>query len=134
MSIGLAIFLVAIIGFAIYSQGFRRLLLWLAVAIGLIVIALLARELNIGHQEQQTARLQAEQQQKQLTAERQEIQQLAPQLCPDLGTQKQCMEDTEAWCRDYLFSQSGLRPELAPPTDDAFRRQDLAERKKCMVP
>jgi hypothetical protein len=112
MSIGFAIFLVAIIGFAIYSRGFRRLLLWMVAAIGLVVVALLVHQASVEHQEQEKTCIQADQQQKRLEAERQEIEQLAPQVCPDPGTQKQCMEETEAACSSYW---------------------DLPKRKECMA-
>jgi hypothetical protein len=48
MSIGLAIFLVGIVGFAIYSQGFRHFLLWTAVAIGVLLVVLYKFELYLG--------------------------------------------------------------------------------------
>jgi len=90
----------------------KTCLLWLAVAVGVVVIALLMRQSDIAHQEEQQVRIQAEQQHRQLEAERREIEQLAPQVCPDLSTQKQCMEETEAACGTFW---------------------DLPKRKECMV-
>jgi hypothetical protein len=111
-SLGFAIFLVAIIGLAVYSRGFRVLLLWLTAAVVVIAIALFAYQANVGHQEQQKARIEADKRRQQLEAGRREIEQVAPQVCPDLSTQKQCMEETEAACRSYW---------------------DLGERKGCML-
>ena len=112
MSLGFAIFLVAIIGLAVYSRGFRVLLLWLTVAVVVIVIALFVHQANVEHQEQQKARMEGDKKQQELEAERRELEQVAPQVCPDLSAQKQCMEETEAACRSYW---------------------DLGERKGCMV-
>ena len=112
MHVGTAIFLVAIIALAVLSPGLRVVLLWLAGAVVLIVIAFFAISANNEHQEQQKARIEADKRQQQLIAERREIEAVAPQLCPDLNTEKQCMEQTEDACRSYW---------------------NLSERKSCMA-
>ena len=125
MHIGTAIFVVAIIGFMIFSPGFRVMLAWLAAAVVAIVILLYAANTFSEYQAKERARIEAEkveqrrkieaekleqqrkieaeqleqQRQRQLIAERREIEVMAPQVCPNLSTQKECMEQTEDACR-----------------------------------
>ena len=61
MHVGTAIFLVAIIGFAIFSHGFRVFLLWLATAVvGIIVTCFLSANTSLNIKQKERARIEAE--------------------------------------------------------------------------
>ena len=132
MHVGLAIFLVAIIGFAIFSHGFRVFLLWLAAAVvAVIVIVSFAHQVNV-EQEQKKARIEVEkweqQRQQQLNTERREIEVIAPQVCPNQSTQKECMEQTENACP--LVSMSARKSCMVTAAEWCPDQQST--RKQCI--
>jgi uncharacterized protein YlxW (UPF0749 family) len=123
MHIGTAIFVVAIIGFMIFSPGFRVMLAWLAAAVVGIFILFYAANTFSEYQAKERARIEAEkveqqrrqqeqQRQQQLDAERREIEVIAPQVCSNLNARTECMEQTENACHAY---------------------SNLSERKSCMA-
>ena len=88
MHIGTAIFVVAIIGFMIFSPGFRVMLAWLAAAVVGIVILLYAANTFSEYQAKERARIEAEkvEQRRKIEAEKLEQQRLKPSNWSNSGS------------------------------------------------
>jgi hypothetical protein len=140
MHIGTAIFVVAILGFAIFSPSFRVMLAWLAAAVVGIVILFYAVNTFSEYQAKERARIEAEkleqqqkiealERQRQLIAARLEIQVIAPQVCPNLSTQTECMEQTENACHAY----SNLNERKSCMAIAASWCPDQSTRKQCIA-
>ena len=120
MSIGLAIFFVVIIGFAICSSSFRRLLLFLLSGVLAALIALFVHQQNINKEEWESLRIEAQ---------KKHTEQTILSVCLNLNTQSQCVEEIEATCH----SNTDVGSEKECIATAARWCPDEGTRKRCIV-